>query len=131
MVFDFLQPVNSRCLSFVEGLSSQTLGKKVAFHTATDFPNLETVNIAIIGVNEYRGLDGENVENELDFFRKNFYSLFPGNWKVIIADLGNIQPGESIEDTYFLVKTICEDLIRKKNNSYSNWRKSGCFLPYL
>ena len=114
MVFDFLQPVNARCLSFIENLSAQSLGKKVAFHTATDFPNLDTVNIAIIGVNEYRGLDDENVENEFDFFRKNFYSLFPGNWKVIIADLGNIQPGDTIEDTYFLIKTICEDLIRKK-----------------
>jgi arginase family enzyme len=114
MVFDFLQPVNSRCLSFIENLSAQALGKKVAFHTATDFPNLDNVNIAIIGVNEYRGLDSENVENEFDFFRKNFYSLFPGNWKVIIADLGNIQPGDTIEDTYFLIKTICEDLIRKK-----------------
>jgi arginase family enzyme len=114
MVFDFLQPVNSRCLSFIENLSAQALGKKVAFHTATDFPNLDNVNIAIIGVNEFRGLDIENIENEFDFFRKNFYSLFPGNWKVIIADLGNIQPGDTIEDTYFLIKTICEDLIRKK-----------------
>uniref|UniRef100_UPI004049DB23 formimidoylglutamase n=1 Tax=Flavobacterium sp. TaxID=239 RepID=UPI004049DB23 len=114
MVFDFLQPVNSRCLSFIENLSAQSLGKKVVFHTATDFPNLENITIAIIGVNEYRGSGIENSDNEFDFFRKNFYSLFPGNWKVSIADLGNIQPGESIEDTYFLVKTICEDLIRKK-----------------
>jgi arginase family enzyme len=114
MVFDFLQPVNVDCLSFIENLSTQSLGKKVAFHTATEFPNLDNVNIAIIGVNEYRGINFDNIENELDFFRKNFYSLFPGNWKVAIADLGNIQPGESIQDTYFLVKTICEDLIRKK-----------------
>jgi arginase family enzyme len=114
MVFDFLQPVNVDCLSFIENLSTQSLGKKVAFHTATEFPNLDNVNIAIIGVNEYRGINFDNIENELDFFRKNFYCLFPGNWKVAIADLGNIQPGESIQDTYFLVKTICEDLIRKK-----------------
>jgi arginase family enzyme len=114
MVFDFLQPVSSECLKFIGNLSAQSLGKKVTFHTTTDFPNLENISIAIIVVNEYRGTDYENTENDIDFFRKNFYSLYPGNWKVAIADLGTIQAGEAIEDTYFLVQTICEDLIRKK-----------------
>jgi arginase family enzyme len=40
--------------------------------------------------------------------------MFPGNWNVAIADLGTIQAGESIEDTYFLVKSVSEDLLRKQ-----------------
>lgn len=114
MVFEFLQPVNAACLHFIKNLSPQSLGRKVVLHTATDFPNLENVQIAIIGINEYRGSNAANIENELSFFRKNFYSLFPGNWNLQIADLGNIQPGDSIEDTYFLVKTLCANLIKKK-----------------
>ena len=114
MVFDFLQPVNSECLGFIDNLSTQSLGKKVTFHTSTDFPNLDNISVAVFVVNEYRGADYENKENDVDFFRKNFYKLYPGNWKVAIADLGTIQAGESIDDTYFLVQTICEDLIRKK-----------------
>ncbi len=114
MVFDFLQPVSTTFLDFKETLSNQTLGKKAIFHTKTDFPNLDTVSIAIVCVNENRGKGVDNADNEFDTFRKNFYSLFPGNWNVSIADLGNIQYGETIEDTYFLVKTITEDLLRKK-----------------
>lgn len=114
MVFDFLQPVSATFLDFQEKLSNQTLGKKAVFHTVSDFPNLDTISIAIVCVNENRGKGVDNTTNDFDVFRKNFYSLFPGNWDVAIADLGNIQFGETIEDTYFLVKTITEDLLRKK-----------------
>lgn len=113
MVFDFLQPVTDSFIDFKETLSNQALGRKVLFHTANNFPDLDEVAIAIICVNENRGKGVENNANEFDTFRKSFYSLFPGNWNVSIADLGNIQYGETIEDTYFLVKTINEDLLRK------------------
>lgn len=114
MVFDFLQPVSSNYLEFNETLSSQTLGKKTLFHTETNFPDIDNVNIAIICVNENRGrgIDNNN-SNNFDAFRRKFYSLFPGNWNVSLVDLGNIIAGETIEDTYFLVKTINEDLLRK------------------
>lgn len=114
MVFDFLQPINEELLKFVNGLSKQALGNKIILHTEDEFPNLEEVKIALITVNEYRGAEVDNPDEEFIAFRKYFYSLFPGNWNFTIADLGNIQAGASIEDTYFLVKTISEDLIRKK-----------------
>jgi len=60
------------------------------------------------------GSNKDNSSDSLDGFRKVLYRLFPGNWNVSIADLGNIEAGESLNDTYFLVQTICEDLLRKK-----------------
>ncbi len=114
MVFDFLQPVTEEVLEFVGSLSKQTLGNKLVLHTENEFPNLDNINIALITVNEYRGAEVENPDEDFVAFRKYFYSLFPGNWNISIADLGTIQSGASIEDTYFLVKTISEDLIRKK-----------------
>jgi arginase family enzyme len=114
MVFDFLQPVSRDFLEFRERLSSQALGKKAEFHTESDFPNIDNASIAIICVNEYRGSDIDNVNENFDSFRKSFYSLFPGNWNMSIVDLGNIVAGDTIDDTYFLVKTINEDLLRKK-----------------
>lgn len=114
MVFDFLQPISNACVEYINGLSSQALGKKVTLHTKSDFPNLGAISVAIIGVNEFRGLEKETTQNSLDDFRKVFYSLYPGNWNVAIADLGTIEAGESLKDTYFLVQTICEDLLRKK-----------------
>ena len=114
MVFDFLQPLSKSFTEYLDSLSVQCLGKKVTFHTKSDFPNLETISVAIIGVNEFRGSNKENSCDSLEGFRKVLYRLFPGNWNVSIADLGNIEAGESLNDTYFLVQTVCEDLLRKK-----------------
>lgn len=114
MVFDFLQPVSASVEEYINTLSNQTLGKKVVFHTQTDFPVLDHVSLAIITVNEFRGADKNNYENAFESFRKQFYSLYPGNWNVSIADLGTIAAGESLEDTYFVVKKLIEELVKKK-----------------
>lgn len=114
MAFDLLQPVSEEIVQFTEGLSKQALGKKIVIHSEDEFPNLDNISIAIITVNEYRGLEVDNQDGDFVAFRKYLYSLFPGNWNLSITDLGTIQQGASIEDSYFLVKTISEELIRKK-----------------
>lgn len=114
MEFDFLTPVDFEVLQFVDKLSNQNLGKKVAFHTDNDFPDLQKIKIAIIGVLENRGGNNPYQEFDLNIFRKEFYSLFPGNWQSSIADLGDIQPGNSLDDTYFAVQRVVSRLL--KNN---------------
>lgn len=113
MVFDFLQPISSVMESFISDLSNKTLGKKVVFHTQTNFPLLEGVSLVIITVTENRGNGTDNKEIAFDNFRKQFYSLYPGNWNVSIADLGTVEAGASIEDTYFVVKKLVEELVKK------------------
>jgi arginase family enzyme len=114
MVFDFLQPVSSAVEEYISTLSNQTLGKKVVLHTQTDFPVLENIALALITVNESRGAAKENEDCNFDRFRKEFYSLYPGNWAVSMADLGTIEAGASIEDTYFLLKKLVEELVKKR-----------------
>jgi arginase family enzyme len=114
MAFDFLQPLDESFLEFIQGLSSQTLGKKVVFHTDTEFPNIENASIAIIGVIENRGLGETNEIVNVSHVRKQFYSLFPGNWQTQIVDLGNIVAGEVLEDTYYVLKTAVAHLIKNK-----------------
>lgn len=114
MVFDFLQPISSSVEEYISKLSNQTLGKKVVFHTQTDFPILDNVAIAIVTVNEFRGNAKDNDDFSFDNFRKQFYSLFPGNWNASIVDLGSIKAGASIEDTYFVVKSLIAELIKKR-----------------
>src|SRR5690606_2351832 len=46
--------------------------------------------------------------------RKELYGLYPGNWDVSIADLGNIHAGDSISDTYFALKKVVSSLVKKK-----------------
>ena len=114
MVFDFLQPISASVEEYIATLSNQTLGKKVVFHTQTDFPVLDNVAIAIITVNEFRGSEKDNDDFSFDNFRKQFYSLFPGNWNASIVDLGTIEAGASVEDTYFVVKSLVAELVKKR-----------------
>ena len=114
MEFDFLQPVSNGIVDFVKELSSQHLGNKVVFHTNDAFPDIEKIDIAIIGVFENRGKRNVNEQINLDYIRKEFYSLFPGNWIKSIADLGDILPGNAIDDTYFAVQNIVALLLKKK-----------------
>jgi hypothetical protein len=114
MEFDFLKPLDNEILQFVEEVSSQQLGSKVVFHTAQDFPNLNKIKIAVIGVLENRGNKNQTEEVDLSHIRKELYGLFPGNWDASIADLGNILAGNSATDTYFALKKVVSNLIKKK-----------------
>lgn len=113
MGFDFLQPVSGEVMEYVNALSTQHLGSKVVFHTETDFPDTDRIEIAIIGVLENRNGIGEE-EVELTPIRRALYGMFPGNWHGTIADLGDIAAGESPEDTGFAVTEVVVALLRKK-----------------
>ena len=114
MEFDFLKPLDNDILEFIEGFSSQQLGSKVVFHTEKDFPDLNKIKIAIIGVLENRGDKNQTSEVDLSTIRKELYGLFPGNWDASIADLGDILSGNSSDDTYFALKKVASSLIKKK-----------------
>ncbi len=113
MEFDYLKPLDFEILQQVKELSSQQLGSKVVFHTTEDFPNLDKIKIAIIGVLEHRG-NVNQIEVDLSHIRAELYHLFPGNWDVSIADLGNIAAGNSINDTFFALREVISLLIKKK-----------------
>lgn len=113
MVFDFFKPLEPALMEVIQGFSGQTLGKKTVFHTETEFPKLEEAKIAIIGVLENRGQNETSRAVDLNAVRLAFYSLFPGNWNAQIVDLGDIAAGETIEDTYYVVKNSVAFLIKK------------------
>jgi arginase family enzyme len=112
MEFNFLEPNDDEVQSFIKGLNAQQLGSKIVFHTREDFPELQKIRIAILGIQENRGLDGSSIS--LINVRKSLYSLFPGNWETSIADLGNILEGNSKSDTYFALQMVVASLIKRK-----------------
>jgi hypothetical protein len=114
MEFDFLKPLTNEILQLFKTFSSQQLASKVVFHTEEDFPDLDKIKIAIIGVLENRGNVNQTEEVDLNHIRSELYSLFPGNWDTSIADLGNIHAGNTISDTYFALKKVVASLIKKK-----------------
>ena len=114
MEFDFLSPLDNEIVAFRNELSSQQLGSKIVLHTSQDFPEVTKVSIGIIGVLENRGNSFGNQDIDLTAVRHELYQLYPGNWDVSIADFGNIQAGNTIQDTYFALKKVAAQLIKNK-----------------
>ncbi len=114
MEFDFLQPLEIEVFQSINGFSSQQLGSKIVFHTKENFPDLDKVTIAIIGVLENRGAATTSTTVDLSSIRREFYNMFPGNWDASIADLGDILPGNSITDTYFALSKVVSQLVKKR-----------------
>jgi formiminoglutamase len=90
------------------------IGKQITIYNNDDsFPELQDVDIAIIGVNEDRRAQNNiGCSTAPNNVREYLYNLFPGSFKPRIVDLGNIEPGHEVEDTYYAVKSTVEFLIR-------------------
>ena len=114
MEFDFLSPVNEELLEGIRHLNKQCIGSQIRLHTSTSgIPDMEGVDVAIFGVVENRRAVKNTELNGFSKLRRQFYSLFPGNWKLNLADLGDIEAGATVEDTYFAVQSIVEGLIKQ------------------
>lgn len=111
---DFFAPIDLKNIAPKNGYYSSHLGEKIKCFS-TDFPDLEQkTDIAIIGVQDDRNaVNNPGCALGPDYIREKLYQLFEGGYKVKIADLGNIRQGASITDTYFAVKTVVNELIRK------------------
>ena len=113
MDYSFLSPVQDRLIDQLALQHSQVIGQTLRIHTTALEPDLEGVKMAIVGVLESRN-SVDYIGEDFQFLeiRKAFYSLFPGNWIHEIADLGDIQKGESVEDTYFALIQVVSSLIK-------------------
>ena len=114
--YSFLTPVDDLILSHMDLNSSLILGNRITIHSdSISPPELDNVDIAIIGVSEYRNSNNSLGENfSLMEIRKTFYSLFPGNWSLNLVDLGDLKLGNSVSDTYLALESIVSGLL--KNN---------------
>ncbi|WP_027124449.1 formimidoylglutamase [Gelidibacter mesophilus] len=143
MTFNFLSPVSDEVLADNELLLPHALGKKFKIHSNADgLPDLDDVKIAIIGVLENRNdVNYIGTDVQLNMIRKVLYHLFPGNWHTTVADLGDIRKGDSVEDTYFALRTTINVLLEKQiipiilggsqDLTYSNYRAYDGILPMV
>lgn len=110
---DFLTPVEDSLLT--KDRHGASLFHQIKIHSKeAGYPDLEKVKVAVFGVVENRAEVG-GIPHTFNFFgvRDALYDLFPGNWQLSIADLGNIHAGATIEDTHFAVKSLVEQLLEE------------------
>lgn len=115
-MIEFLSPVSKTVLAHREIQSEHALGPKMQVYSKEgDFPDLSACDIAILGVAEDRRSENYMGRSfDFDRIRMALYGLFPGSWHVDLADLGDIQAGESVEDTYFALKQVVFELHKQK-----------------
>ena len=115
MAFDFLVPVEDKVLAHCELLPPQALGKNIYKHTLRKgLPVLANATVAIMGVHESRNAF-EKKPGRLDIsaIRIQLYKLMLGNWNSTIVDMGDVEQGDTVEDTYFVVKEIVAGLLEE------------------
>jgi len=113
MSLEFLQPVSAEVIEEISSIHKSALGKQIQVHAQNVFPDLAKVKIALVGVLEdRRGVETAN-RFQYNHIRREFYKLYSGNWTETIADLGDIYPGDTVDDTYFLLKSVTEELLNR------------------
>ena len=113
---DFLSPINSLDSRTSGPYYNSQFGKSIQKYEES-FPNLEDESerphIAIIGIEEGRSsINNNGTQKAANVVRRHLYDLYEGDYKTKIVDLGNIQAGASIKDTYIAVKLVMEELMK-------------------
>ena len=110
----FLEPVSEKCFTETTRPGKNTLGQTInIYRTEDNFPDLENVQLALLGIKEERGaVDNRGCADGIDYIRKALYQLF-NHWEDLkIVDLGDIRTGNEISDTYYAVNQVLTELMK-------------------
>lgn len=115
MSLEFLLPLKNELLEKIQSFPEKSLAHSVSFHSENSgLPDWENATIALLTVAEGRGSEGNDTTGYgFDAIREHFYKLYPGNWAVSIVDLGTVPQGNEISDTYFVLKQVISELVKK------------------
>lgn len=74
----FLDPVSEKCFTETMRPGKNTFGETISiYRKEDDFPDLENVQLALLGIKEERGaVDNHGCCDGIDYIRKAFYQLF-------------------------------------------------------
>ena len=109
---DFLTPVTIYELNNDQGYTDGQLAKHISIYE-DEMPDLEGIDIIIVGVTETRGNGSlENSNDAANSIRKYLYQLHYWHTDVRIADIGNIKTGATLNDSYAAIKTVIAELLQ-------------------
>jgi arginase family enzyme len=111
MFSNYFSPVSSDVLLFKEGLNQNQIGFNIDCYSGEEFPDMNNIDIALIVVPENRGSINHVESSSYLEFRKSFYNLFKGNWKLRISDFGDLKAGNELKDTYFALNDVVSYLL--------------------
>jgi len=109
----YFEPVSLEGHEFVKQTDWNRIGNIASVYVQDgDFPDLEGIQLALIGVSEDRGgLQNKGCAKAPDVVRDFFFRMY-SHWNQLnFADLGNIKRGNTIQDTYFALKEVVAALL--------------------
>lgn len=111
---EFFEPIDVSEFPSGDKYHESMLGNKIrVYKKEAAFPDMEGVKIAIIGVqDDRRAVGNKGCAQAPDHIRAYLYQLYRGETSVEIADLGNIKPGHTVEDTYYALSSVMYELIK-------------------
>ncbi len=83
------------------------------FVNENNFPDWESSKIVLIGVNEDRNSENKGCSMAPNTIRRSLYNLYTQKLGFRIADLGNINAGHTINDTFYALSTAIKEIIKK------------------
>lgn len=114
-MFEFLKSLPGELVEFAENLPEHSIGKNLNLHTQNNTPQLKEGDLVLFSVAENRNnVNKSSKVPNFDAVRKEFYCLATGNWNFKLADIGEIAPGDSVNDTYFAVTQLIKELKKLK-----------------
>lgn len=110
---DFLIPINIASINEDEGYNDGQIGKNIIINDG-DMPDVDMADIVLVGVGESRGSGVFDDYNDApDIIRKQFFRLHYWHTDVVIADIGNIKNGATLNDSYAAISTVLKELISR------------------
>lgn len=107
---DFLVPISFSEINEDEGYVDGQLGAHIMTQQDEDF-DIALADIIIVGVKETRGNGtAEKENNAANIVRKQLYRLHYWHTNIKMADVGNIEIGAGIADSYAAIKTVLQEL---------------------
>ncbi len=107
---DYFDPVGLES-SATDHLSDKAVFCRNIYINTPDSPlqDLDRYDLALLGVPEDRNASVRGSSRSPDLIREHLYRLFRVNSRLKIIDLGNLKPGNNVQDTYFALRdTVLE-----------------------
>lgn len=99
---------------FLDSLPSNSFFRSINCNLE-DFPDLEGAKIALIGLNEFRGMpQAKGISQSCSRIREKLFQLKKGHGDYQIIDLGDLKLGETLEDTIIKIKEVGSVLIQNQ-----------------
>ncbi len=113
---EFFTPLNDPAFDLMLSHIPDSMAASVKVHSLKNgFPDTDKARIAIIGIPEYRGsVFNRNFKSGTNVIREKLYRLKNHEKFCNIVDLGDLIPGNTIDDTYFALAEILGELLNRE-----------------